>query len=165
MQCTTFVHMRVVGRGYHREAVEKGTVFLTACGKETTVVQLANSALDSRMTTNRKVLASIIYSIIFYGHQNTAIRGHRDDGEIACDDGSSVQEGNFRALLKFWMHSGGDSLSTHLRETGKNSTMVSKTTQKQIIWLCGKYISDIIIMGFFNNPGFSILQQTPAMVL
>jgi len=143
--------------GYHREAVEKGVAFLTACNKGTTVVQLANSALDSRMNRNRKVLGSIIESIIFCGRQNIALRGHRDDGEITCDDGSSVQEGNFRALLKFRMNSGDESLSTHLRETGKNSTMVSKTTQEQIIRLCGKYISDIIINEVKDAVYFSVL--------
>jgi len=43
------------------------------------------------------------------------------------------------------MQSGDECLSLHLRETAKNATMVSKTTQEHIIRLCGKYITDVIV--------------------
>lgn len=143
--------------GFHKEAADKAEAFLKVCSTGTTVVQLAHSTLASRMERNRKVLASVIESIIFCGRQNIALRGHRDDGEIACSNTGSIHEGNFRALLKFRMQSGDERLTTHLRETAKNSTMISKTTQEQIIRLCGKYITDVIVEEVKEAVYFSIL--------
>lgn len=71
---------------YHKEAAEKVDAFLNAIRTGTTVVQLSDAALATRMSRNSKVLASVVESVIFCGRQNIALRGHRVDGEIVCSD-------------------------------------------------------------------------------
>jgi hypothetical protein len=53
---------------------------------------------------NRERLVPIIKTIIFHGRKNFALRGHRDEGDlykINESDSLVVNEGNFRALLRF----------------------------------------------------------------
>ena len=54
---------------YHKKAAEKVDAFLNAIRTGTTVVQLSDAALATRMSRNRKVLASVVESVIFCGRK------------------------------------------------------------------------------------------------
>lgn len=70
-------------------------------GRQPTVEQQQNSALQKQIEENRKILLPIIETIIFCGRQGIALRAHRDHGDINNHDIPSQNEGNFRALLRF----------------------------------------------------------------
>ena len=52
---------------YHQEALEKSQEFPSLCARGTTVVQLANSTLASRIACNRKILRGVIESVLLCG--------------------------------------------------------------------------------------------------
>ena len=52
------------------------------------VDQLADSALRARIKKIREILVPIVDGIIYCGHQNIALRGHRDDSKNYDDDGN-----------------------------------------------------------------------------
>ena len=89
-----------------------------------------NQAMASRISLNRQKLHSIFKSIVFWGRQNIALRGHRDDAtrnEKVVDDLGN--HGNFRALLNFRVDAGDSILAEHLATAPLNTTYTSKTIQ------------------------------------
>ncbi|XP_025412467.1 52 kDa repressor of the inhibitor of the protein kinase-like, partial [Sipha flava] len=96
---------------------------------------------------NQERLIPIIESIVFLGRQNIPFRGHRDDGQLdlppTIEDGrSSINEGNFKELLKFRIKAGDSMLENHLKNSSSKATYISKTIQIELIDLCGKEILD-----------------------
>jgi len=84
------------------------------------------------------------------GRQNIPFWGHRDDGQLrlsfTTEDGvSSINEGNFRELLKFRVKAGDSTLENHLKNTSSKATYISKTIQNELIELCGKEILNSIL--------------------
>lgn len=69
-----------------------------------------------RITKNRKILSSIIESLIFCGRQGISLRGHRDD-ETCRED--NLNMGNFKELLAFRASCGDNLLDDHLRSCKK----------------------------------------------
>ena len=63
-----------------------------------------------KISSNRKVLASIIKTIQLCGHQNLPLCGHRDN--IETDE--MANHGNFWALLNFRVEAGDKILGDHL---------------------------------------------------
>ena len=57
---------------------------------------------------HRKVMKSIVETVVFCGRQNIPLRGHRDYSRL--DDPQDFQtdenKGNFRALLRFGISAG-----------------------------------------------------------
>lgn len=113
-----------------------------------------NNLLDTKrmqeIKENQERLIPIIESIIFLGRQNIPFRGHRDDGQLCLsstiEDGvSSINEGNFRELLKFRVKAGDSTLENHLKNTSSKATYISKTIQNELIELCGKEILESIL--------------------
>lgn len=78
------------------------------------------------------------------GRLGIALRGHRDDGWLDVDKPISAAQGNFRSLLTFRIDAGDAVLKQHLATAGKNATYISKTTQNELIRLCGDVIIDRI---------------------
>ena len=113
---------------------------------------------------NQERLIPIIESIIFLGRQNIPFRGHRDDGQLdlssTIEDGrSSINEGNFKELLKFRVKAGDSMLENHLKNSSSKATYISKTIQNELIDLCGKEILDSILkknyrQGYFLQYNF-----------
>lgn len=108
---------------------------------------------------NQERLVPIIESIIFLGRQNIPFRGHRDYGQLdlpsSIDDGeSSINEGNFRELLKFRVKAGDSTLENHLKNSSSKATYISKTIQNELIELCGKVIVDSILKKIIDKDIF-----------
>lgn len=91
---------------YHLLSIEKGSAFIQSYKTgESVEVMLSNKVL-SIMESNRKRLIPIIKTIIFCGHNNLPLRGHRDDGILDIDSAIVGNHGIFRSLLAFRIDSG-----------------------------------------------------------
>jgi len=69
------------------------------------------------------------------------LRGHFDHGleslqtkvNNSNEDGKTLNEGNFRALLKFRIDAGDCDLENHLKTASKNATFINLRVQNEII--------------------------------
>lgn len=66
------------------------------------------------------------------------LRGHRDDDPIDLDAVNVTGEGHFRARLRYRVQSGDTDLEMLLQESSRNCTMISKTTQNELIVIAGQ---------------------------
>lgn len=79
------------------------------------------------------------------GRQNIPFRDHTYDGQLHLlstieKDESSINEGNFRKLLKFRVKADDSRFENHLKNTSLKATYISKTIQNELIEICGKKI-------------------------
>ncbi|XP_037876693.2 52 kDa repressor of the inhibitor of the protein kinase [Bombyx mori] len=146
---------------YHELAVEAGKNFLLSFHKpEINVMNQVNSQRLKQINVNRERLRPIVKTIIFCGHQNISLRGHRDDGKLLnydSDDSVVADEGNFRALLKFRIDFGDITLQQHLESSKSNATYISKTVQNELIDVCAEIIQENILQNVREAKYFSIL--------
>ena len=132
------------GNQLHMECVTKSTSFMQVFENKTKPVDaLLDQGLQDRMEKNADVLKSIVETVMLCGHQNFALRGHRDDSKHEEDP--TINTGNFKALLKYRANGGDAVLQQHLANAPRNATYVSKTTQNEIITLIGNRIQTNII--------------------
>lgn len=129
---------------YHVFATKKPKLFLGV--ENDSSLDVLNQMDSERMkqsTENRLRLKSIVDSVIFLGKQNIAFKSHREDGKL--DANSSINEGNYRELLKFRVQSGDHLLKKHLEQVSAQATYISKTTQNELtlkftVWMAYKII-------------------------
>ena len=76
--------------------------------------------------------------MLFCGHQNIALRGHRESGD-------SHNPGDFRALLTFLTDSGFNVLKEHFLTAPRNAQYTSHMIQNDLIALSGKYIQKALL--------------------
>ena len=89
------------------------------------------------------------------GRQNIALRGHRDDAKIY---NGQCNPGNLQELLKFLGRCGKNSLfEEHVQNAPKHATYRSKTTQNELIEICGNLIRRKICDEIKQAQYFSIL--------
>lgn len=81
----------------------------------------------------KKVLASIISTVIFCGTHDLPLRG---EGQ---------HEGVFEDLIKLKIGSGDQIMKEHIESGAKNATYTSPRIQTEIIDLCGDVIRDDIV--------------------
>jgi hypothetical protein len=67
--------------------------------------------IRSTIQNNRRTLKPIIETVLLYARQNMSLRGHRDSGRIFSVKDPDVNDGNFRALLRFRCRSGDEILT------------------------------------------------------
>ncbi|CAH1724767.1 unnamed protein product [Aphis gossypii] len=142
---------------YHLLATEKISAFIQSFKTGESVEIMLNNKVSSIMESNRKRLVPIIKTIIFCGHNNLPLRGHRDDGILDIDSALVGTQGIFRSLLAFRIDSGDKELTNHIRSCKKNSTMISKTIQNDIINILHKVIIETIVTNVKKYKYFSIL--------
>lgn len=65
--------------------------------------------------------------------------------------------GNFRSLLKYRIDGGDSTLEQHLSTTSKTATYISKTTQNELIEICGDYIRQGIIKEVKNARFYTVV--------
>lgn len=105
----------------------------------------------------KKRLVPLIKTIIFCGQNNLPLRGHRDDGEFEPESAVTGKQGIFRSLLAFRLDSGDETLHEHLKNCKKNATLISKTTQNEIVELIRDVIVQDIVHEVNNSKYFAIL--------
>lgn len=118
---------------YHKGAMEAASNFIrTYECPSTDVRNLVHEGRLKQAKENRDRLKPIIESIIFLGHQNIALRGHRYDGPISelTQNSSAINEGNLRELLRFRVHAIDMVLKTHLENCASKATYISKNSTK-----------------------------------
>lgn len=124
--------------------------------KSTDVSITMNKARQDEIKRNRSALQSIVETVKLCALQNIAFRGHRDDGPIDPSGNMPLlNDGNFRALLRFRIQSGDVSLQEHLSKAASNATYVSKTIQNELLSdICQlikeRIVSDIDAAGFWS---------------
>jgi predicted RNA-binding protein YlxR (DUF448 family) len=116
-----------------------------------------SSQRANQVTDNRHRLKPIVETLIFLGRQNIPLRGHRDDGSLLDISESSVNEGNFRELLRFRVGAGDKVLENHLQTASSRATYISKRSQNSLLECCGKEILSRILQMVNESKFFSIL--------
>ena len=123
----------------HRNASVLADNFLRIMkSKQKSIGEQLNTAMATRIESNRQKLYPIIKTIIFCGKQNISLRGHREDMSLP-------NPGNFRALLNFRVESGDQVLKDHLQKAPRNATYISNTIQNEIIVTVGKWMQKVIV--------------------
>ena len=121
--------------------------------KTVPVNQALNTAVRSRIESNRKKLVPIIKTISFCGRQNIPLRGHRDDsahyGNSDC--------GNFQSLWDFRVESGEMILQKHFETAPRNATYRSKTIQTELISCLGEVITGEIVNEIKDSKFYAIM--------
>ena len=121
---------------------------------EKAISSVIESSRVAQIEYNRKVLRSIVSSVIFCGKQNIALRGHME----SSTDNNSKNRGNFLALLDFRAEGGDEIIAKHLRECARNATYTSATIQNDIIAITMEYLRNQIISETPEHaPFFTIL--------
>ncbi len=121
--------------------------------KKKSIIRFQSSAVDQKIITNRRKLASFIKSVLFLAQHNIPFRGHRDDSKYH----GSVECGNFQALLDFRVDSGDATLKEHFESAPRNATYRSKTTQNEMITCCADLVNDDMIKEIKECGIYSIL--------
>lgn len=121
--------------------------------KKKSIIRVQSSAIDQKIITNRRKLASFIKSVLFLAQHNIPFRGHRDDSKYH----GSVECGNFQALLDFRVDSGDATLKEHFESAPRNATYRSKTTQNEMITCCADLVNEDMIKEIKECGIYSIL--------
>ena len=146
-------------RKYHLAAIEKAEHFKAVMEKKQLPInQQLSSILARRVSENREKLKSIAETIIFCGRQGIALRGHRDD-QRHLKEAPHANHGNFLALLQFRIESGDTVLAQHIQSADKhhNALYTSKTTQNELIAVCGHIIRTRILKDIKAAHLFSVM--------
>lgn len=123
--------------------------------KSTPIDVQLDSLRRKKIQENREKLRPIVDAIILCGRQNIAFRGHRDDSKyLDCDD---VNAGNFLEILKYGSKCANIPLQEFLHKGPRNATYRSKTTQNQLIEICGELVTSKIVAEVKLAKLFSIL--------
>ncbi len=130
---------------YHLIAVERAQAFKQVMEhKLIPIDQQLSKARSVTIARNKQKLISIAETVILCGRQGFALRGHRDDWKH-LKEMPQTNPGNFVALLHFRVDSGDHVLADHLANAGANALYTSKTTQNELIRICGGIIHSTIL--------------------
>ena len=119
-------------------------------------VQL-NEQKMSEIVKTKKFLPSIIDTIILCGHLGIPLRGHRDDSKYYPKAGEYSKcsgLGNFMELINFAIRRGDQELSFHYSNHALNLSYFSKTTQNEVIDICGDLILEQVISSIKHQPNY-----------
>ena len=119
--------------------------------------QQINNLLQQQITRNCEILKSLFKTIIFCGRNNIALRSPRDD-----DPQNASLSGNFQALLEFCIHSGDQTLQSHLRTAPRNVTYISKTIQNEMITTVGAVRVNNLSQEIRDSKYFSMMSDEAA---
>lgn len=140
---------------YHKRATVFAENFIQIQENKTVDISLQlDKQKRAQIELNRKIVSSIIQTLIFIGRQEIACRGHHDSGPITPET-PSQNDGNFRALLRFRLASGDVTLQNHFENNKVQYT--SPKIQNDIIELCGNIILDKIVSKVHQSQFFCIM--------
>ena len=139
---------------YHNTAQSFADTFLA--NKVSIACQLDENKKRQREDQQSR-LVPIVKTVVLCGRLGIAFRGHRDDGYLDVNKPTSASEGNFRALLAFRVEAGDRTLKQHLATAGRNATYLSKTSQNELIRLCGDVVSERIVQDLRKAKYYTVL--------
>lgn len=124
---------------YHKTAMVKMEQFVnTVCHPTRAIDAIIEGKRKEQIENNRRLLVPVIETVLFCGRNMLPLRGHRDDGPLDLTVPSTTGEGVFRALLRYRTQGGDSELKRLLTSTAKNSTLISKTIQDELISIAGE---------------------------
>lgn len=142
---------------YHKKALIIAENFKDVHDKKIVSIDLQlDKARKVEIEQNRRILSSIVETIILIGRQEIAYRGHRDSGPISLEP-PIANDGNFRSLLRFRMSAGDDALKKHLQAPSLNKLYTSPQIQNELIEICGSIILEKIVSKVNEAKSFTIL--------
>ena len=100
--------------------------------KQKCVVHQLNLEKARQDAENQNILRSIVQTLILCGRQELALRGKHDSGNVMSQD-IHIDDGNFRALLRFCMQSGDLVLEKHLESGPRNVQFTSPTIVERVM--------------------------------
>ena len=86
-----------------------------------------------RTAENKKILTSIVKTVLFCASNNIPLRGH------------SADKGNFMKLLQFRMDAGDEALKKHFTQMAGNAKYTSPTIQNQILGIASTMVVEEIV--------------------
>ena len=118
---------------YHREATLAAKNFISSmeCGKD--IYTCIDAGRAKRTTENKKILTSIVKTVLFCASNNIPLRGH------------SADKGNFMKLLQFRMDAGDEALKKHFTQMAGNAKYTSPTIQNQILGIASTMVVEEIV--------------------
>lgn len=130
-----------VSSQYHKSAVTDAKHL----SEKMPVDIMMNTAHQKEIETNKKILASIISSVIFCGTHDLPLRGKQN------------HEGILEDLLNLKIESGDQDLKQHLEHGKKNAMYTSPQIQNEIIELCGLVVKNEIIQEAKKAYAYSVM--------
>lgn len=152
----------VVNSPIHKTATQRVSHFRRSMENEAASVdvQLSN-LLSEQVSKNREKLKPIIEAILLCARQCIALRGHRDDAKLYEVD--SNNPGNLQAILSYLAQNGNNvHFQDHLLNAPKNATYRSKTTQNELLRLCGDSVLKSLTQEIRDAKYFSVLADEAA---
>ena len=140
----------------HRTATMRALQFKQLMEQKTTPVDVQLDRIKlKQIEENRKRLRPIVDAVIFCGRQNIPLRGHRDDSKHAVEESSNL--GNFQEILKYGYRCVNTANDELHKMVPRNATYKSKTTQNQLIDICGEMLTEEIVAEIKDAKFFTIL--------
>lgn len=148
----------------HRTATLKASLFRQCMENKTKSIDIQlNKVVGEQVQRNREKLLPIVGAVNLCGRQNLALRGHRDDAQHYDDD--KYNPGNLLEILKFLARYGKNSIfEDHIVNAQKLTTYRSKTTQNEILTICGEMIKEKLSSEIKKAKYFSVLADEAADV-
>lgn len=141
---------------FHKNAVCSMHTFMSQMkGNAEKIDVMMNETKRKIIAKNREKIIPILKTVAFCSRQNLALKGHRDDSKYSED--TTINPGNFQALLNFRIDSGDLILKNHFETTPKNATYKSKTIQNEMINSLGKFIREKIVEEVKEAKLFSLI--------
>lgn len=106
---------------------------------------------------NKKIITSIIRSVIFLARQNIPFRGHRDFGKLVVDEQMDHNDGNFRGLLRHLALYYDEDLNRHFKNAPANATYTSWNIQNQLISICGDIVTRQLVSTINSAKCFAVM--------
>ena len=118
-----------------------------------------SSAHKKHVAENRTCLVPIIDTILTCARQNIAFRGHRGEvGSVSADGVEpSVNDGNFRALLRYRIRGGDTVLKNHTETASKSATYQSPDIQNALIKTAGDLVRETVLLRIKKAKFWAIL--------
>ena len=110
------------------------------------------------MENNKKVIESLLKTVILCGKQGLALHGHHND-KVNWTDAeldSRSNEGNFIELVRFRAETD-LILANHLANSPRNATYTSKTIQNELVSVVGQKIQNDIICEVKKAQFYSVI--------
>ncbi|XP_008182934.1 52 kDa repressor of the inhibitor of the protein kinase-like [Acyrthosiphon pisum] len=130
---------------FHNSNATRANNFVAVYSKncQNIIQKLDSSQIDQ----NRKILISIIQTIILCGRQEIALRGISDyDGPLPSDNSEpTYNDGNFRALLRMRISCEDKNLTHHIENQALNVTFdeAADVSRDEQLSLCVRYTDNI----------------------
>ena len=124
---------------YHREAASAAKDFINAMESGKDIYAFMDAGNAKRTAENKKILTSIVKTVLFCASNNIPLRGH------------SADKGTFINLLQFRMDAGDEALKKHFAQMAGNTNYTSSTTQNEIL-----RIASSMVVEEFNETFISV---------